>query len=476
MRKSPGYWREWTNLENILLPICKKLNRFPSTTELNSMGMSSLVKYALPYFGGHIEVAHKLGYKTYDEIVNRHHADYWTKEKVIEEYKKFINEHKLTYYPSHRALSLNGKDDLKNAIYKLYGFRNFKKVIKEHGVHLERTRSNSNKWNENRVIEELKIIINQLGYFPSKADFDYLNRNDLRGAINKFGGDKKFISICKAKSKAEFKNIKPAGYWKNWKNIEPELEKICKSIGRFPSKVDFFGLGYRDLYSALKYHGTLKAIASKFGFDYKYQNQFFTLDGDYVLSIYEVLFDNFLYLNKIPHEVNGVIDTEAVKTFRYDFLIHGEKKIYVEIWGLSNSKTQKSKKYDEKRIEKEKFYRSKGLKLVSVEPDLFDGDFYLIYENLKSFCINSGIKKEDFYLNENYIELFIAKAYSFEILYNDILPFIDLNNGFMPTASFLKQNGATKLISKIRKFGGFAKIKNKFGILSDPKTLRYIKK
>ena len=85
MRKPPGYWNDWKNLEDILLPICKKLNRFPSSTELNSMRLTSVVKYALPNFGGHIKVANRLGYKTYDETVNRHPADYWTEEKTISE-------------------------------------------------------------------------------------------------------------------------------------------------------------------------------------------------------------------------------------------------------------------------------------------------------------------------------------------------------------------------------------------------------
>ena len=46
----------------------------------------------------------------------------------------------------------------------------------------------------------------------------------------------------------------------------------------------------------------------------------------------------------------------------------------------------------------------------------------------------------------------------------------------MPTASFLTLHGAGRLVSKVRKFGGFKKVKNKLGLLSNPKTLRYIKK
>jgi len=476
MRKPSGYWKEWGNLEEILLPISKKLNRFPSTTELNSMGLTSVLKYALQNFGGHIKVANRLGFKTYDETINRHPADFWTMETTISEYLKFIEENKLNYYPSHREISAKGRDDLKNAIYKNFGFKEFKKVIKDKGVLLERTRSNSNKWNEKRVIDELEKIINELGFFPSTKDFEYLNKHDLRGAIGKFGGDKKFISILKAKSKAEYRNIKPSGHWLDWNNIEPTLKIIIETIGRFPTKTDFIGLGHKDLYHGLMCHGSLKEIANQLGYEYKSSNQFITLDGDYVLSIYEILFDNFLFLNKIPHQVDGIIDDKSGETFRYDFLIKGNKDFYIEIWGLSNSNTNKSKIYDIKRTKKEAFYRNQNLKLISIEPEIFSGDFYKIYDNLKSFCQNNDIKKENFYESDNYIELFIAKAYSYEILKNELTPFINMYKGYMPTASFLKKNGGTRLISKIRQYGGFGKVKIKLGLSSNPNTLRYLKK
>ena len=476
MRRPPGYWNDWKNLELTLLPICQKLNRFPSATELSSMGLSSVVKYALPNFGGYGTVATRLGFKTYDESINRNPPDFWTKEKTIEEYIKFIKQYDFKYFPSHREITTKGRDDLKNAIYKFFGFREFKKIIKEKGIILEPTRSNSNKWNETNIITELKSIITHLGYFPSIKDFETLNRRDLRGAIDKFGGTKKFISLLNSQSKAEYRNIKPSGHWMKWENVEPTLKNICKTIGRFPSKTDFIGLGHKDLYHGLKYHGNLKDLANKLGYEYKTHNQFITLDGDYVLSIYEILFDNFLFLNKISHKVNGVVDDKSGKTFRYDFLIQNKEDFYIEIWGLSNSNTNKSKNYDIKRATKEVFYKSKNLNLLSIEPDLFNGDFYRIYENLKAFCKASGIKKENFYESENYIDLFIAKAYSYETLQNELAPFIKRFDGYMPTASFLTSHGAGRLVSRVRQFGGFKKVKSKLGLLSNPKTIRYIKK
>jgi len=401
--------------------------------------------------------------------------NYWTKEKIISEYIDFIVKHKFTYYPSHREISDNGRSDLKNAIFKFFGYENFKTIIKEKGITLNPTRSNSNKWNEQTVISELKIVIAQLGYFPSINDFNKLNKNDLRGAINKFGGANKFIKILHTKSKSEFRNIKPSGYWVKWDNVERELKYIYNLLNRFPTKKDFIGLGYERLYNGLKYHGSISVVAEKMGYSYKRQNQYITLDGDFVLSIYEVLFDNFLYLNNIKHTTNKVINTNT--KYRYDFLINcNDIDYYIEIWGLSNANSTRSKKYDKKRIKKETFYKKHNLTLLSVEPNIFDGDYFNIYDNIKNLFITNNIKTNNFYESKDYIDLFMAEIYSYDRLQIELKPYIQYYDGFMPTASFLTKHGGGRLITKIRKLGGFNVVKERLKLKSNPKILRYIKK
>lgn len=56
-------------------------------------------------------------------------------------------------------------------------------------------RKPSGYWNVERIISELDIITNELGYFPSGIQLRRMNKGDLKAAIDIRGGTLKFRMI-----------------------------------------------------------------------------------------------------------------------------------------------------------------------------------------------------------------------------------------------------------------------------------------
>ncbi len=85
------------------------------------------------------------------------------------------------------------------------------------------------KWNEERVLKELKEITIKLGHFPTQSELRKLRRTDLINITISFGGLNKFRKMFGLEP-----IHKPKGYWTE-ERILIELESIIKEIGHFPS-------------------------------------------------------------------------------------------------------------------------------------------------------------------------------------------------------------------------------------------------
>ena len=121
-------------------------------------------------------------------------------------------------------------------------------------------------WTEDRIVIDLKAIIEEIGRFPVDNDLRSLNRFDLRVAIEKHGGISKFRKLMNCEKKNSNTN------WTE-KRVVEELETLITNFGYLPTGPQLKKLKRGDLLNAInKYGGYIKfrILLSK-----KLQNQEF---------------------------------------------------------------------------------------------------------------------------------------------------------------------------------------------------------
>ncbi len=252
-RKKTGYYDNFENIKTELIPICKKLRKFPTGNYLRKIGKSSL-DWAINNFGGAYEVSKKLGYP-----IDRKPDKYWEeKENVIQEIKVIVEELNLgDKFPSRQDLIKANKRNLERGIQKHGGTH---KLAKELNLKVGRIKEGEYDDFEN-LKKELLPICKKLGKMPSQEYFIKKGQGYLKRAIQKHGGSYSVAKILGYKIEA-----KPPHYWNNWKNLENELLPICKTLKKFPSRENLKKLGKSHIESGINVQGGRYVVAKKLGY------------------------------------------------------------------------------------------------------------------------------------------------------------------------------------------------------------------
>lgn len=225
---------------------------------------------------------------------------------------------------------------------------------------------------------------------------------------------------------------RPKGYWNDFENVKNILLPECQ-------KLDRMLLGYeirkiKGLYDAMPRHGGIVEVGLRLGFNPTVQYK--TLSGNIVKSIFEVIIDNFLFLNDIKFEYENKIIVD--RNHLYDFKI---QDIFIEVWGYIG------KVYNSKRKEKEKIYKENNLKLISLEPSLFK-NYKLPYINKKLILLmkKHNIKQNNFYKDDLY-KLIFFYSYNKEKIIEEIKQEC-VKNGFetMPSRAWWFESSFRKRI------------------------------
>ena len=470
-RKPRGYWEDINNVIHELEPLIKKFGRFPSNTEMAQESMSSLSRYIHKYHGGVITLAKKIGVQTYDEKAGRRHQNSWTRDTVIKEFKDYIRAKNIHYYPSRYELNENGSDIYTGITQVFKNYKAFKEVLASKSYKLNKKPKKS-KWSFETAVSELNPIINELGYFPSAFDLDNLNLSGLRGYISKNNLTRELKNHFNVKGKPRKYTVsRESGYWNNQKNIQTELQYIYDTYGRIPSNKELMELGYGSFHSHIK--KLPKKLLEKFNY-YTSSNLIKTKDGDYVRSIYELIFDNFLSYNKIEHSSEGQISESEKKNYLYDFklILTNNKCVYVEIWGYTRNRNKFEKAYHKKRLLKEQFYKKLSLNLIGIDSLIFEKPFQLIYNHFEKQIVKHDKSFKAKKIDLDY--LLYGSNYSEKDVIRQLQLIAKNNNGFFPSTDDLRQiENGEGLISQIQKYGGVSHFKRILNIDIDQKKSKW---
>lgn len=113
------------------------------------------------------------------------------------------------------------------------------------------------------VRNELEIVIERIGHFPTHKELGELKLTGLSAAISQYHGG--FSNARKIMGYSLIERSK--AYWKKWENLQSELECLISDTGRFPTNGDLREMKRTDVENAInKYYGGIAEVAIKMGY------------------------------------------------------------------------------------------------------------------------------------------------------------------------------------------------------------------
>jgi len=238
--------------------------------------------------------------------------------------------------------------------------------------------------------------------------------------------------------------------------IIKRFKELCPNRPLFQSELRL--LGEHKLDSAIaKHFSSRQDLYSECG--YSSDVLYLLSNGELVRSSYEVYLANYLMHNEIDFQCDKIIDKTAGRKFRYDFLvkdIYGNDR-YIEIWGFENTRHKDGRKgeYSKKRKIKEKFYKDRNLKLISINEDVFRSSTKGLQERFKNILIEDSIKLDNFKTLNNY-DLIFFENNRLDVLKEKYLKICQEKNGGKEPVSikYLQSIEEGGIVHAIQKYAG----------------------
>lgn len=201
---------------------------------------------------------------------------FWSKEKVIEESKKFVEKHGEIKFHTNKIIEI--KSELFYAIKEKFNNLNEVREI----LRIPIKRKANFYWNDEKIKLEIENIQSMLGHFPTHSDLLNLNRKDLIKAIYKNSNISEYKKIFNIKEgrvenglyseefilnelKLIFNEIK---HFPSWKELELINPKLAFAITNGMNKNKWSGIIYfRNIIESIS-NNDISKMRDKFDLDY----------------------------------------------------------------------------------------------------------------------------------------------------------------------------------------------------------------
>lgn len=284
----------------------------------------------------------------------------WDIDKILQEAKSFIEIY--GELPGRKKLTKIGRGDFINAVNKYYPGNMTQLRIDLNAHHNQKPKG---FWTKENIISETKNIIKGDGRMPTEGRLRELGLNTINKYSQKYFGGLHGLAIACGVNEAEL--LTKFGYWKNFDNVKKEIDSVIEKLGRFPRTTDLKILNKHYLLSAISFHyGGLKNVRKFMGYT---KGIPIAKDGHYCDSFSEVIIDDFLSTNNIPHRKDLSFNLPEYNP-RPDFVL--DNMILIEVLRNDYRIEQKFKddiKYVNTYKKKRMAYKKAKLEVIEVFPD-----------------------------------------------------------------------------------------------------------
>ena len=161
--------------------------------------------------------------------------------------------------PSKAELIDRGRTDLARAIQK---FGTYPEVASTLG-YVHKPHARQTKWATVEALRpHLEPIVAELRRMPSQPELKARGREDLNGAIAKFGGFPKVAKLLGYPYQGPLS-------WGSAEDLRPHLEPLVAELGRMPTHPELGARGRYDLANAVTKFGGLREVAGELGYPYE---------------------------------------------------------------------------------------------------------------------------------------------------------------------------------------------------------------
>ena len=258
---------------------------------------------------------------------------YWTKKNTISELQIVIDI--LGHFPTHAELNKMSKCGISNAMKKYGGSNYFRVKMGYEIIH-----KSDGYWTEDAVISELKLVVDELGYFPIQTKLNEIGKGGLTQAMKKYGSPNYF------REKMRYNIIKKSkGYWTE-DTIISELKIIVEKINHFPSNDELNMMGRRDLSGAITRHNGFYYFREKIGSNHTMKNKHKSELASYIikrgLKSEQFVKNIITEWTEIHNKPKPNCNVKLSKGNVLEFVCNLDKKIGIDV---TNTKASKSSAY-----------------------------------------------------------------------------------------------------------------------------------
>lgn len=469
MRKPPGYWDNFSNLQRELLAFIQEHGTpgvMPKQKDLQKARRNDLAIAITRKHGGYPAIAKRLGLVfVWTKKPSNHWEDF---AKVERELLEFINKFgSFGVMPTQEQLQKAGRSDLCHAINKHGGWLTLAKCLG-----LTYTKKQQGYWDEftNLKSELLDFIKEQgtQGVMPTAAELRKAGRNDIINALQKHRGHQSIAELLGLTY-----TQKRRGYWNEFANLKRELVDFIQkhgTLGMMPTKTELQQAGRKDLIHGLDKHGGYQTVAELLGLEVVYTAKPSGYWDDFTNVERELL----EFIGK--QGTFGVMPThgELQKARRTDLTVgirkHGGYQSIAKRLALKLAYNAKSPRYwnDFSNLERElvAFINERGTHgLMPTSEDLKKAG-----NNSLSIAISKhgGFSKVAQKLGLQLTHTLKPRGYWNDLtnVERELLAFVEEHGtpGVMPTNEAIKRAGCSSLAYAIQQHGGFSIVARCFGL------------
>lgn len=270
---APKRWPRWTDqtITAALAEFLAERQEWPKHSEFVATGRKGLYHAVLKHGGSQLW-AERMGVRWVDRT-RRHRP--WTEAEVRAQLQAFLEGQPV--WPTERQFADAGHRDLLRAARRLGGAERWRRELglsrsqppprarpedsarsrrlsTPHGV----TRAPARRhWTDQRIDAAIRPLVEQLGRWPTKAEFRRAGQSHALSAVYAHGGSAQWQQHFGVQPLTGRGPVPDRTRWTE-QRIERELRTLIARIGRWPTEREFSEYGPVGLYSALVRHGGIR--------------------------------------------------------------------------------------------------------------------------------------------------------------------------------------------------------------------------